>query len=115
MTFNKFRQVLKSKYPQSEVYAHGKFGNTEHNKKVALAFEPDGKVYEYYGAYEDILNKCGIKVISKERFVSLELMLITLREMNGEPDFFGGFIDNTEAIKERTEELESIRQNYMIV
>ena len=115
MTFNKFRQIFKLKYPQGSVVAHGKFGGTERNKKVAVVFEEGGKVYEYYGAYEDILNKIGIKVISRERFESMELTLIALREQNGKPDFFGGVVDNTEAIKQRRSELENIICNYMIV
>lgn len=70
----------------------------------------------FCGAYEDILCKIGINVISKERFAELETRLSRLREMNGTEDgFFGIVFDCTAAIDALVEEIEKYRTEYIIV
>ena len=115
MTFRKFEELFKSKYPNGMVCKHGEFAQTEKNKKVALVFSETNKVYEYYGAYEDILNKIGIPVISKERFASLEQTLEQYKRWHGTEDFFGGVRDCSADIAKYTAEIENYRANYAIV
>lgn len=116
MTFSKFEGLFKSKYPNGEVVQHGKFGGTENNKKITVIFTPNGKCYEYYGAYEDVLNRLGIKVISKARLHNTELALKHYKEWHGSPRLFGDGIEDYSADIERlTKELANINENYIIV
>lgn len=115
MTFSRFESIFKEHYPQGGVVAHGRFGGTDKNKKTAVYFTECGKVYEYYGAYEDILCRLGIKVISTARLESLKLTLEHYRETNGTPSFFGGVLDHSERISQLEKELADIESNYIIV
>ena len=116
MTFGKFKELFNTKYPDGEVISHGKMGGTEHNKKTTVVFTPNGKCYEYYGAYEDILNRLGIKVISKSRLNDTELALKHYKEWHGQPKFFeDGFEDYSTDIERLTREIENIHTNYIIV
>lgn len=114
MTFAKFEALFHSKYPEGEVVSHGKYGGTEKNKKTTVIFEPMGKSYSYYGAYEDVLCKMGMKVISKERFAELELRLESLAKWNGKEGFFGEIVNNDHEIAHLTEELRMYREEYTI-
>lgn len=115
MTFKKFQSLFATKYPDGWVHPHGKYGGCEKNMKVTLSFSPNGKSYSYYGAYEDILCRVGINVISKERFSELEMRLERLNEWNGTDDFFGGVIDNTEAIQKLESQIAEYKANWIIV
>ena len=118
MTFKKFEALFKAKYPMGEVFPHDVF---EHDvpgriQKVGVVFNPNGKTYMYRGAYEDILCKCGINTISKERFAELEGRLVHLKKLNGATDeFFGGSFDCSEDIARLTVEIEDYKANYVIV
>lgn len=114
MTFKKFESLFKQKYPSGEVCGHGKFAQTEKNKKVAVVFNEGGKVYEYYGAYEDILNRLGIKVISESRLYAMESVLEHYKEHNGKPLIFGGIADYDEKIAALEKEIEEIKRDYVI-
>lgn len=119
MTFKKFEELFKNKYPNGEVVAHGKFGGTEKNKKTTVIFDKNGKCYEYYGSYMDILNRVGINVVSKSEIERKENELQKLNEEHGKPnkyDFFGiePIIDNTSKIED-CEEWLNIRRTYIIV
>ena len=121
MTFKKFEEIFLNEYPDGHVVMHGKFGGTEKNKKVTITFNSNGKVYSYYGAYEDILNKVGIPVISKQRFAEVEQRLNTFKERHGTPKL-GMFskknnevYDYSEEIKEYEMILDNYRNNYIIV
>lgn len=116
MTFKRFEEIFKSKYPEAECCMHGKFGGTEHNKKIVIYFTPDGKCYEYYGAYEDVLNRLGIKVITKSRLYSEEAALERYKNMNGTPSLFGdGPLDYSKEIAEYEERIARIKSDYIIV
>ena len=123
MTFKKFEELLKTKYPEAGACMHSKFAGTEHNKKVEIHFTPEGKCYEYYGAYEDILNRLGMKVISKSRLASEESALRRYKEMQGKPDpFFGifnsddnGVLDYSKEITEYEERIARLKRDYIIV
>ena len=117
MTFKKFESLFKGKYPDGtvdphDVFEHGVPGRVQ---KVAVVFEKGGKVYKYRGAYEDILCKVGIPVISKERFAQLEIRLEHLKELDRTTDeFFGGTFDCSESIAALTAEIEKYRKEYVI-
>lgn len=117
MTFKKFETLFKGKYPNGTVYPHDVFehGVPGRVQKVEVIFEPNGKGYMYRGAYEDILCKIGIPVISKERFAQLETRLEHLKELDGTTDeFFGGTFDCSESIATLTAEIEKYRKEYVI-
>ena len=114
MTFKRFEEIFHSKYPDGYVAPHGKAGGTEKNKKTYLTFVRYGKAYMYYGAYEDVLSKLGFNVISKERLAEVKLRLATLKERNGEDDFFGGKVDNTEEIEKLEKRIRQYESEYII-
>lgn len=115
MTFKKFEELFKTKYPEGEVVAHGQFGGTERNKKTTVIFKPEGKCYEYYGAYEDVLCRVGIDVISKHRYQSMKASLEWYKKDHGTPKLFGGTVDHSETIARLTKEIEDIEKNTIIV
>ena len=117
MTFKKFETLFKGKYPDGSVDPHDVFehGVPGRIQKVHVVFTPNGKGYMYRGAYEDILCKIGIPVISKERFAQLEIRLEHLKELDGTTDeFFGGVFDCSESIAKLTAEIEKYRKEYVI-
>ena len=118
MTFKKFESLFKEKYPNGTVYPHDVYehGVPGRVQKVAVEFAPGGKVYKYAGAYEDILCRMGINVISKERFAEIESNLNHMQELHGSADeFFGGVFDCSASIATLTAEIEKYRSEYIIV
>ena len=114
MTFKKFEEIFRTKYPNGDVCMHGKGGGTEKNGKVFVAFEPCGKVYMYYGAYEDVLCKMGFKVISKERLAEAKIRLETYEKRHGKPDFFGGVMDYSQDIEELEKRIAEYETEWII-
>lgn len=116
MTFKKFEELFLAKYPDGEVIAHGKMGGTESNKKTTVIFKPNGKCYEYYGAYEDVLCRVGIKTISNSRLSSLKATLNTYRTWNENPIELFGIVATYDAEIQRMEaEIADIEANYIVV
>ena len=118
MTFKRFEEIFKSRYPNGTVYMHDEFCHGEAGKrhKVGVEFFPNGKVYMYSGAYEEVLCKMGIKTISKERLAALEESIEYLKRRHGDVDiFFGlGYIDNMREIMEREAFLAEVHRDYVI-
>lgn len=117
MTFVTFCKLLETKYPKANAFSHGDFGGNEKNRKVTIEFEPPhGKTYDYYGAYEDVLCKCGIPTITHERFDPMCERLERFKRENGTADdFFGIPIDYTKEIEELETRIADIKANYYIV
>lgn len=116
MTFKKFEELFKTKYPEAMLFAHGKVAGTEKNGKVTVAFTPEGKAYEYYGAYEDILNRIGIQVISKARLEEVEAILRQYKEWHGQPNvLLGGTSDYSNEIAHYEKKIADIKESYIIV
>lgn len=106
MTFERFESVVRTRYPEAEVYAHGKMAG-RNAQNVAIAFASGGKCYQYSGAYEDVLRKMGFSVISRKRASEYRARLSRMVEENGKEDeFFGGMIDWTKEIAEVSKILE---------
>lgn len=117
MTFKKFQSLFLSKYPHGHVWMHDEYehGVSGRRQKVAVAFYPYGKVFMYRGAYEDILCKIGINVISKERFHELEMRLDHFKKLDGTTDeFFGGIWDCADAIQKLEKEIAEYKANWVI-
>ena len=117
MTFKKFEELFKTKYPEGEVLRHGGMGQTRTTGQASVIFKPDGKVYDYYGAYEDILCRIGIKVISKARVRHAEQALERYRKDHNTPKLFAdqGNYDFSEQIAELEDWLDKIYAEYIIV
>ena len=118
MTFKQFEQLFHSKYPDGQCWMHDEF---EHDvpgrrQKVAVVFAPNGKVYKYAGAYEDVLCKIGVPTISKQRMDNLEANLKNLQATDGKADeFFGIMVDNSAEIARLTAEIEQIKATHVVV
>lgn len=118
MTHSKFDELFRSKYPNGRTWMHNEFcrDQSRYIDKVAVEFQRGGKVYFYTGAYEDILRKVGVNVISRTRLFSLEDTLSRMVEANGKQDeFFGGTVDNSAEIARLTAEVDKYRRDYIIV
>ena len=117
MTFKKFEELFKTKYPYGSVCRHGDFGGTEKNNKIAVAFDnrpTHVKAYLYYGAYEDVLKRVGILVVSRARLYSMEQSLESLKEGNGKRSIFG-VADFSRDIATLEAEIEEIKATHVIV
>lgn len=116
MTFAKFQKIFADKYPEGRVWMHNEVcrDQSHYKQKVAVEFQPGGKLYFYAGAYEDVLCKVGINCISKERFAELEQRLEQWKRWNGTDDFFGGVMDYTKDIQKLTDEIENYKKNWII-
>ena len=115
MTFKKFEEIFKTRFPEGEVFSHGDFAGTEKNMKTTAVFAPGGKVYSYYGAYDIVLQKMGIKCVSKEHLAEEMLRLKDLRDRDGKPDmFFGGMVDNSAEIERLEARIAEINRDFII-
>lgn len=115
MTFAKFEEIIKNRYPGVTVFQHGEFAGNKVN--VSIIFDGEhGRVYQYNGTYCEVLNKLGINVIYKHNYQALVSALERARRENGKTDiFFGGVVDTTKDIEEYTRRLQEIELNYIIV
>ena len=120
MTFKKFEELFLEKYPEGTVWMHDEFCHGEQGKrqKVGVVFKQRGKVYMYAGAYEDILSKVGIEVISKQRFSELLARLDQYKrwqaDHGGTDGFFGLPVDYSKDIAELEARIEEIKKDCII-
>lgn len=114
MTFEKFKEIIKSNRPEIEVFQHGEFTNKS-TLSVGVMYNPNGKIYTYTGTYCDVLNKLGIKTTTKSYVDSIKSTIDMYIRTNGEDGFFGVPMDNMEEIIKYEKELENIEKNYIIV
>ena len=110
MTFTSFEKAFASKYPEGKVFGHGTFGGTEGSAKVTVCFTETGKAYKYSGSYENILNRLGIKFVTKKTVDEYTEKLRRAEEMNGEESGFDDdepmdFTAEIEYLKNRIAEL----------
>lgn len=93
MTNERANEILKTKYPEAEIYAPGTMGGVP-NGRIALTFDPNGKVYSYVAQnYAQVLNKLGFNVIYKDHANYLESHIETLEKeiaLGGYDDIFTG-------------------------
>lgn len=119
MTFKRFEEILKIKYPEASACAHGQFGGTERSNEVEINFTPRGKCYTYYGSYQSILNRVGIPCISKSDIVDTKNRIEYLKETNGRPNPFSLFrktpIDNSKEIEELEDFLDDVDAGKYII
>lgn len=113
MTFANFESIVKDKYPEAEVFAHGEFAGSKIN--VTVIFEPNGKCYSYNGTYCEVLNRLGIKAIYKHDLESYRATLEMYKRTNGTKGFFGDTIDNTESIANIEADVADFEKNYIVV
>lgn len=120
MTFARFEELVKEKYPKAKLYKYQEFSNNEIS--VGIIFDGTNQGYRYCGTYFKVLNELEIKTIHKQNYEylinALEKSLIELKSTNGieiEDEFFNGQINNSRQIERLTNELNDIRTNYVIV
>lgn len=119
MTFNKFMDLLQTKYPEASACMHGKFGGTEKNKKVEINFTPNGKCYCYYGSYQDILLRLGIEAYYQSQVEYSKKKLERLRFEHGKENPYSLFehqvYDNSEQIAEEEKFLQDVEAGKFII
>ncbi len=124
MTFARFEEMVKERYPEAELFKHGEFAGNKIN--VAIVFNPrsaidpytmewTGKVYQYNGTYCEVLNRIGIKAIYKHDLDAYYNRLERAKRMHGQEGWFGDIIDNTEEIARLEKEISDYENNYVIV
>lgn len=63
MTHKKATEILKSKYPDAEIYRPSEHCGLCNKGSIAVVFEPLGKVYRYSAStYSEVLERLGCKV-----------------------------------------------------
>lgn len=117
MTFNKFLDLLHTKYPEATACMHGKFAQTDHNNKVEIQFTPTSKGYLYYGSYIVILQKCGLNLVAKDYVENLESSLKRYKDAHGkESEFFPGEIEDfSDEIARLEKQIADLKANNIIV
>ena len=77
---------------------------------------PNGKMYDYYGNYCEVLNKLGIKAIYEGDLFQLDRYLERLKEEHGQECIWTGSIcDNAAEIARVEAEIANYKENYIIV
>ena len=106
MTFAKFAAIVATYRPDVEVTRHNGF---QEQSGVGVVFrhsnsrtecstaessdhhsERENRIYRYKGSYSDILNRLGIKVVTREDYESTRWLLRQAREQHGKINFFSG-------------------------
>lgn len=123
MTFKRFEEIVKQKYPKAQLFKHGEMAGNCIN--VAVVFEPNTKVYQYNGNYCEVLNKLGIKAIYKHHYENKKRELERLKSKHGKPidnmfifadeDDDDCIVDYSKEIEWYTNDIADIEQNYVIV
>ncbi len=115
MTFKTFEDLLHTKYPEAGACPHGKFGGTSRTNQVEINFTPAGKCYCYYGSYQDILLRLGIKVVYQADIDRAKRHIARLKSEHGQPGLFGGIRDLSNEIQEWEEYLTKIESGEYII
>lgn len=121
MTFKKFEELLKTKYPEAEPCPHGKFGGTEGSGYVEINFKPNSRCYTYRGSYMEILNRLGVKAVYKRDIERAEKDLKYYKENDGKISPFTLFgnddcrLDYTQEIKHLEAYLKERRSGDYII
>lgn len=114
MTFSNFKNIVKEKYPEAEMFAHGEFAGNKIN--VAIIFNPNNpKVYKYNGTYCEVLNKLGFKAIYRHDLENQIATLEMLQKLHGTEGFWGDIIDNSKEIERVEQDITNFKENYIIV
>ena len=108
MTFKRFQEVVKKHYPQAVVYHHGEIACNRNKLAVSIEFTPGGRVYQYSGSYEAVLNKLKINAISQERAEQIKKRLQQLIAEHGKIDEFW-FDDEDAPIIDNSKEIEYLQ------
>ena len=96
MTFAKFAAIVATYRPDVEVTKHNGF---QEQSGVGVVFKDshgstggstDHRIYRYKGSYSDILNRLGIKVVTREDYESTRWLLRQAREQHGKISLFSG-------------------------
>lgn len=98
MTFAKFAAIVATYRPDVEVTRHNGF---QEQSGVGVVFKngstdrrtdkhTNRRIYRYKGSYSDILNRLGIKVVTREDYESVRWSLRRAREMHGKANIFSG-------------------------
>ena len=117
MTFRKFAEIAAARRPDVVVHAHDSFGGVS---DIAIYFiREDGthsKVYSYRGSYAEILNRLGIRVITKADLLTAENMLDLALRTHGKPCLFikGKTRDNSREIAELRERIAAYKSDEYI-
>ena len=101
MTFEKFNELFKRKYPQGDVdlLLHSTLG--DRYNRVSIKFKPNGKSYHYSGTYTHILNRVGINAITNADLNTIKDHIECLKRTNGKPNP----ISTTNHVRDNTEEI----------
>ena len=119
MTFAKFEELVKGRYPNARVFKHGEFAGNKINVGVCFDYVENSKfnnTYQYNGTYCEVLNRLGIKAMYKHEYKALVLALENAKKRNGTTNIFlGSIIDCSDKIEEYTNRLNDVNANYVIV
>ena len=94
MTYKTFAAIAATYRPDVEVTRHNGF---QEQSGVGVVFRQsnrtsggENRIYRYKGSYSDILNRLGIKVVTREDYESTRWLLRQAREQHGKISLFSG-------------------------
>lgn len=111
MTFKKFEEIVKAHRPEITVYPHSR------SEFVGVQFTPTGRIYDYAGSYVQVLNRLGIKAITKADLHQLQDHLSKLEAEDGKESiwWWGEVVDNTKLIQECKQQIDEIMRTYIVI
>ena len=117
MTFKTFEAIAAEHRPDVVVHADKTFGGVP---DIAVYFKrTDGthsKVYSYRGSYQQVLNRLGIKVVSKSDIHNIKYQIELLNARNGKPNLFTKrIINNSTEIARLQAQLEEMNSGEYII
>lgn len=91
MTFTQFKRIAETFRTDVHVFAHGEFAGTGKDT-VCITFRKangrESKVYTFRGTYAEVLNRLGIKVVTKSDVAAVREELAHYQKGHGKPNLF---------------------------
>ena len=113
MKFTDFENIVKTRYPEIELYPHGSGHNSV---SVRIQFRPGGKSYDYNGSYVYVLNKLGILSVYRHDYEETKKILANYISNNGKPNIFSDKpMDYSRQITDYTDLVHRYETMYLII
>ncbi len=111
MNLTEFTSIVRNKYPNAVIHRQETY--LDNRMKIMIMFYRYGKAFTYKGTYCEILNKLGIKAITKTEFATLCARLAVLKCAIENED--GTKNENNPEYLELNNKVNNIKSDYIII